>query len=85
MYGDIKKSQYRKHTSSNDYVKAQNKRKPTSVVEYCRFYGSNWRILLIWLFTKIFVTDILVPRASVSFGHVVGETEGSSSSKSRFA
>ena len=29
--------------SSNVYVKAQNKRKATSVAVYCRFCGSKWR------------------------------------------
>ena len=30
--------------SSNAYLKTQNKRKTTSVVVYCRFCGSKWRI-----------------------------------------
>ena len=41
MYRNIEESSCRKLIPSDVYVKAQNKRKPTSVVVYSCFCGSN--------------------------------------------
>ena len=44
--GILKGSYHSKLSWSNVHVEAQNNRKPTSVVLFCRFRGSKWRILL---------------------------------------
>ena len=44
MYGNIDIWEYRKLLSSTVYVKAQNKRKLTSVAIFYHFCGSKWRI-----------------------------------------
>ena len=49
---------YRKLISRNGRVKAQNKCKPTSIVVYCRFCGSTWRIWAIFTFILSFNSTI---------------------------